>query len=126
MSPVIQLDDLSHSETSHVFIGADHDVPVSMFLVHTPPGRGPSLHRHPYPELFIVETGRATFRVGDGEIIAEHGQIVIAPANTPHGFTNTGSGELRMVTIHTAAEMRTEWLKGEQAESGSAATADPG
>ena len=126
MSPVIQFDDLSHSETSHVFIGADHDVPVSMFLVHTPPGRGPSLHRHPYPELFIVDSGRATFRVGDGEIIAEHGQIVIAPANTPHGFTNTGSGELRMVTIHTAAEMQTEWLEGEQADAVSAAGADTG
>jgi mannose-6-phosphate isomerase-like protein (cupin superfamily) len=118
MSPVIQLDDLSHSENSHVFIGADHDVPVSMFLIHTAPGRGPALHRHPYPELFVVESGRATFRVGDGEVIAEHGQIVIAPANTPHGFTNTGSDELRMVGIHTAPEMQTEWLEPEATTSG--------
>jgi mannose-6-phosphate isomerase-like protein (cupin superfamily) len=118
MSPVIQLDDLSHSENSHVFIGADHDVPVSMFLIHTAPGRGPALHRHPYPELFVVESGRATFTVGDGEIVAEHGQIVIAPANTPHGFTNTGPDELRMVGIHTAAEMETEWLEGEATSGG--------
>lgn len=124
MSPVIHFDDLSHSETSHVFIGADHDVPVSMFLVHTPPGRGPALHRHPYPELFIVESGRATFRVGDGEVVAEPGRIVIAPADTAHGFTNTGTGELRMVTIHTAPQMQTEWLEGEQAGAASAASAD--
>jgi len=117
MSPVIHLDDLSHSETSHVFIGADHDVPVSMFLVHTPPGRGPALHRHPYPELFIVESGRATFRVGDGEVVAEPGRIVIAPADTPHGFTNTGTGELRMVTIHTAPQMQTEWLEASTASA---------
>ncbi len=126
MSPIIQLDDLSHSETSHTFIGADHDVPVSMFLVHTPPGRGPSLHRHPYPELFVVESGTVTFRVGDGEIVAEPGQIVIAPAGTPHGFTNTGDGELRMVTIHTAPEMETEWLEGEQAGASPASAADRG
>ena len=42
--PIIQLDDLSHGETSHTFIGVDHGVPVSMFLVHTPPGRCPGRH----------------------------------------------------------------------------------
>ena len=41
-------------------------------------------------ESWWVESGRATFRVGDGEVVAEHGHIVIVPANTPHGFTNTG------------------------------------
>jgi quercetin dioxygenase-like cupin family protein len=118
VSPVIRLDDLSHSETSHTFIGADHEVPVSMFLVHNQPGQGPSLHTHPYPELFVVESGQATFAVGDARIIAERGQILIAPAGTPHGFTNTGAGELRMLTIHTAAEMRTEWLAGDDADAG--------
>ena len=47
MSPVIDIDDLRRGENSHQFIGADHDVPVSMFLVHSAPGKGPSLHRHP-------------------------------------------------------------------------------
>ena len=58
MSPVIDIDDLDRGENSHRFIGADHDVPVSMFLVHSAPGNGPSLHRHSYAELFIVEGGR--------------------------------------------------------------------
>jgi hypothetical protein len=31
-----------------------------------------------------------------------------------------------MVTIHTAAEMQTEWLEGEQAGAMPAATADSG
>ena len=117
MGPIVQLDDLSHSRTAHTFIGADHDVPVSMFLVHTPPGRGPGLHRHPYPELFVVESGRATFRLGDAELVAEPGQIVIAPAGTPHGFVNSGADELRMVTIHTAPRMETDWLEGDSTGS---------
>ena len=111
MSPVIDIDDLHHGANSHQFIGADHDVPVSMFLTHSAPGTGPSLHRHPYPELFVVESGQATFRVGDDEVVAGAGTIVIAPAGTPHAFTNTGDGELRMVNIHTASRMETEWLE---------------
>lgn len=112
MCPVIDIDDLSSGENSHQFIGAEHDVPVSMFLVHSQPGKGPSLHRHPYAELFVVESGEATFRIGDDQIVADAGTIVIAPAGTPHAFTNTGSEVLRMVNIHTAPEMETEWLEG--------------
>jgi quercetin dioxygenase-like cupin family protein len=112
MCPVFDLNDLPHSETSHSFVGAEHGgVPVSMILVHSPPGSGPRLHRHPYPEVFVIEDGEATFRVGDGEIVAHPGQIVVAPADTPHGFTNTGSGELRLTAIHTAARFDTEWLE---------------
>ena len=49
--------------------------------------------------------------MGDDEIVAGAGKIVIAPAGTPHAFTNTGDGELRMVNIHTASRMETEWLE---------------
>ena len=111
MSPVIHIDQLSSGENSHQFIGADHDVPVSMFLVHSQPGNGPSLHRHPYPEVFVVESGEATFQVGDDQVVAGAGTIVIAPAGTPHAFTNTGSDVLRMVNIHAAPQMETEWLE---------------
>ena len=43
--------------------------------------------------------------------MAGAGKIVIAPAGMPHAFTNTGDGQLRMVNIHTASEMETEWLE---------------
>ncbi len=59
------------------FEGADHGAGVSFFLARTPPGRGPSLHRHPYEETFVVHEGRLNFTV-DGETIeAGAGQIVI-------------------------------------------------
>ena len=109
--PLIDVDDLPHTAHAHEFIGADHgDVPVSLILVHSPPGTGPAMHRHPYPELFVVEAGEATIRVGEAELVAHDGQIAIAPANVPHGFMNTGTVELRLTAIHTASKFDTEWL----------------
>jgi mannose-6-phosphate isomerase-like protein (cupin superfamily) len=73
------------------------------------------MHRHPYAEVFVIEHGQATFRVDDVEFVGGAGQIVIASANAYHGFTNTGSGELRLTAIHTAARFNTEWLDGADA-----------
>jgi quercetin dioxygenase-like cupin family protein len=113
MSPLIDLNDLPHGESSHSLVGAHHGLPVSIILVHSAPGAGPALHRHPYPEVFVIEAGEATFEVGGAEVVARAGQIVIAPANAWHGFENTGSGELRLTAIHPAAEFSTEWLADE-------------
>jgi hypothetical protein len=35
---------------------------------------------------------------------------VVGPANVPDGFTNTGTGPLRLTAIHGAAAFDTEWL----------------
>ncbi len=87
------------------------DVPVAFFLSETPPGRGPSLHKHPYAEVFVVQVGRLTFIVGDATIEASAGQIVIVPADTPHKFTNTSSAVARHIDIHTTGQMETTWLE---------------
>src|SRR4029077_4239245 len=86
---------------------------------HCPPGTGPKVHRHPYPEVLVIEAGQATFHVDGAEFVGEAGQLVIAPANSSHGFTNTGPGELRLTAIHTAAEFTTQWL-GEPDAAGAA------
>ena len=63
---IIPFNDLEHSRHAHEFVGAEHlDVPFCVILVHSAPGVGPKLHRHPYPEVFIVEAGEATFRIGE-------------------------------------------------------------
>lgn len=90
-------------------------MPFSVILVHTGRGGGPKLHRHPYAEVFIVEAGEATFHLGDAKMVVKGGQIVIGPPGVPHGFTNTGSGELRLVAIHGASRFVTEWLEGPDA-----------
>jgi len=110
---ILSIDDLEHSEHSHELVGAEHgDVPFSVILVHSRPGVGPKLHRHPYVEVFIVESGRATFQIGEETVVVDEGHVVVSPAGEAHGFTNTGTGELRLVAIHGAPRFTTEWLAG--------------
>ena len=64
------------------------------------PGEGPSLHVHPYDEIFVILEGRARFTVGDDVIDAVEGDTVMGPANVPHKFHNAGDGPLRSLDIH--------------------------
>ena len=86
------------------------DAPLSIILVDAPPGGGPALHCHPYPEVFIVHEGSAIYTVGDATLEVTAGQIVVAPANVPHTFVNSGDGPLRQTDIHANDRFVTEWL----------------
>ncbi len=113
MASIIDLDDLPHEPHSHEFVGAEHGgVPFSVILVHAAPGIGPKLHRHPYPEVFFVEAGQATFQIGEERIEVDAGRVVVSPPGEPHGFTNSGTDELRLVAIHGATRFDTDWLAG--------------
>jgi mannose-6-phosphate isomerase-like protein (cupin superfamily) len=110
---IVPFEDLEHGRHSHEFVGAEHgEVPFCVILVHSQPGVGPKLHRHPYAEVFIVESGQATFRIGSDEVVVGAGNVVVSPPGEAHGFTNTGDGELRLTAIHGAARFNTEWLEG--------------
>jgi mannose-6-phosphate isomerase-like protein (cupin superfamily) len=114
MAEIVPFDELEPSEHSHEFVGAEHgDVPLCVILVHSKPGVGPKLHRHPYPEVFIVESGQATFRIGEHSLVVESGNVVVSPPGEAHGFVNSGSGELRLTAIHGAGRFDTEWLAGD-------------
>jgi mannose-6-phosphate isomerase-like protein (cupin superfamily) len=113
MARIIKLDDLPHERHSHEFVGDDYgDVPFSVILVHSRPGVGPKLHRHPYAEVFIVESGTATFQIGDEFLDVEGGNVVVSPPGEAHGFTNGGTDELRLTAIHGSGRFNTEWLAG--------------
>jgi mannose-6-phosphate isomerase-like protein (cupin superfamily) len=107
---VVRIESLPDSGNSYRFDGVDHTAPVSFFLVHSQPGEGPGLHHHPYAETFIIQEGEATFTIGDAAVQVGAGQIVVAPADTPHAFVNSGSSVLRSVNIHPVPEMETVWL----------------
>jgi quercetin dioxygenase-like cupin family protein len=110
---IVPFDELEHSAHSHEFVGAEHgDVPFSIILVHSQPGMGPKLHRHPHAEVFVVEAGQATFRIGDRSLVVGEGNVVVSPPGEAHGFVNAGPGELRLVAIHGASRFNTEWLEG--------------
>ena len=108
---ILRLDELPHTRHSHEFVGEDHgDVPFSIILVHSQPGAGPAVHTHPYAEVFVVDEGQATFVLGDETVVVEGGHVVVGPPDVPHGFTNTGEGELRLTAIHGSPRFITEWL----------------
>jgi mannose-6-phosphate isomerase-like protein (cupin superfamily) len=75
------------------------------------PGGGPRLHMHPYAETFIIRSGTGLFTLGDREIIARAGQILIAPAHVPHKFSNAGPGPFETIDIHSSGRFVTEWLE---------------
>lgn len=111
----IRQDDLPGTADARRFIGEQHDgVPMSMFLVDAPPGGGPRLHRHPYPELFILHAGTARFEIDDASLTATAGELLVAPARSAHRFTNVGTGRLQITAIHPASTMTTEWLEPEE------------
>ena len=83
-------------------------------MVHMAPGKGPRVHRHPYPEVFIVRAGEATFRVDGAEHAARAGHVLVVPAGAAHGFRNSGSETLEVISIHPVPEMETEWLEAER------------
>ncbi len=91
--------------------GADHGASISIILDNSEPGQGPKLHQHPYDETWVVERGELTFQLGEELLEIGPGDIVIAPPNVPHKFTNRGPGRSRMICIHAAPKMQTEWLE---------------
>jgi mannose-6-phosphate isomerase-like protein (cupin superfamily) len=108
---VVRRDQLPFSRIASEFVGAENGaVGISLLFVEAPPGRGPSLHRHGYHEVFLVEEGEAVFYAGDEERGVAGGEIVVVPPDTPHRFLATGDAPLRMVSIHVSPEFVTEWL----------------
>jgi mannose-6-phosphate isomerase-like protein (cupin superfamily) len=92
-------------------VGADHGgAGICVIFADNQPGEGPSLHRHPYEEVFITLEGEATFVVEGQEIVAGPEEVVIVPPDTPHGFTNSGEGTLRQINIHVSPTFSTDWL----------------
>lgn len=59
----------------------------------------------------MVQEGQITFTIGDTTREVRGGEIVLAPANTPHKFMNSGEEPLHMITIHPSQQIVTEWLE---------------
>lgn len=107
---VIKADELPGGENAVVFDGHAHGASVSFFITRNLPGTGPKLHTHPYEETFIILEEAARSTVGDAEVEAGEGEIIVAPPETTHRFVNIGDGRLRSVNIHPSERMETKWL----------------
>jgi mannose-6-phosphate isomerase-like protein (cupin superfamily) len=84
------------------FQGAPYGAGVSFFVGDLAPGKGPPLHKHPYPETCIVHSGRAAIWIDGNEVAAGPGDIVVIGAETPHRFTAIGDERLVAVCIHAS------------------------
>ena len=109
MARVIPIEELRRSPTAALFEGGD-EVEISTFVTEFARGQGPGLHVHPYPEVFVVETGTAVFTAGDEELTVTGGHIVVVPKETPHGFKGAGDDTLRVVSIHPSGTVQQTWL----------------
>jgi mannose-6-phosphate isomerase-like protein (cupin superfamily) len=108
---IVAVDDLPATNFSHELVGDDHGgTDISLIVVEAPPGRGPTLHSHPYDEIFVTLSGEALVVAGDTETVVGPGHVVIVPAGTPHRFENIGSEPLRQIDVHSSPRFVTEWL----------------
>jgi quercetin dioxygenase-like cupin family protein len=108
---VVEQGRLGPSRRTDEFEGDEYGAGVSYILVDMPPGAGVRLHRHPYPEIFIVQEGQATYTVGSATLEVQAPQTVLVSAAVPHAFVNSGDGPLRQVDIHVSPKFITEWLE---------------
>lgn len=60
------------------------------------PGLGAPMHLHTVEEILEVIEGQAEIRIEDEVMSVLPHQSVIVPAGSRHGFTNTGSGILKV------------------------------
>jgi mannose-6-phosphate isomerase-like protein (cupin superfamily) len=112
MHKVIRSGELQPSPGGTVtFQGEPYGSGVSFFLVNNEPGAGPDLHRHPYPETWIVRSGTARFTAGDDEIEVGAGDIAVVSSEIPHRFKNIGSERLDIICIHPSPQMIQEDLE---------------
>jgi len=108
---------------SGVWQGGKHGAPITViFHSSEGAGHGPDLHTHPYSETFIIRTGSARFTIGEAQFDAVAGQILVCPADVPHGYKNLGPGLLEAINIHANGESITNWLPNSVPE---AATSRP-
>ena len=59
----------------------------------------------------MIRRGRARFTLGDEQVEAAEGDILVAPAGLPHKFENLGPGPLETIDIHQNGSFATEWLE---------------
>lgn len=96
------------------FEGHPYDAGISFFRGSLEPGKGPGLHKHPYPETCIVFSGRAAVVVDGQEVFAGAGDVVVIGPETLHRFTAIGDEPLVAVAIHASDHFIIESLSNRQ------------
>jgi mannose-6-phosphate isomerase-like protein (cupin superfamily) len=105
------LDDLKFSPTAALFEGkARAGIEISIFVVRTPPGEAIEMHVHPYSETFVLLDGQGRWTVGDTVVELRPDQLLVVPADTPHGLRNVGETPLLVVSVHESGSLEQTFL----------------
>ena len=89
--------------------GEDHGFALCIVMAEYLPGTGPGPHRHPNASAIYVAEGSGVFTVGDDELVAESGDVVVVPAMAWHSFENNGDVVLRVVGADEGARHDAEF-----------------
>src|SRR5260221_14783261 len=96
---------IEHIRNENLFQGGEQGgIPISFLFMQAKHGEGPRLLVHPYPEIFVVQEGHATFTVGEDTLEVEGAHVLVGPAEVPHKFINSGEGILLMGTTHQSKQ----------------------
>lgn len=68
------------------------------------PGEEVPRHTHPVEEVLVFLAGEGAATFGEESATVEQGVTMHIPAGEPHGFRNTGDGELRLLVIFPTSE----------------------
>lgn len=108
--------------TRMIASAANGSAQLCVFEQWCEPGLGAPLHLHAVEEILTVLEGEAEIVVESVRHAATAGQSVVIPAGLKHGFTNTGTGTLRVQAIlaspvfeaayDDARETPRRWLPG--------------
>ncbi|MGZ4269482.1 MAG: cupin domain-containing protein [Solirubrobacteraceae bacterium] len=112
-----RLADIAFSPTAALYEGAAHGAAsdISMFVVRQRPGGFVHLHWHPYPETFLLISGRGRWTAGDTVAELEPDELIVVPPNTLHGFRNIGEDTLHVVSVHEAGAVEQTFTEDEPA-----------
>jgi quercetin dioxygenase-like cupin family protein len=83
-----------------LFEGRWDGIEASVYVTTFEQGHGPRLHRHPYPEVFLVQDGSARFDVDGEQRDVGPGHFVVVAPDTPHRYENVGAGPLMVLSVH--------------------------
>lgn len=108
--PIIEIEDAHREEHEsgriyETLVGDDEgSTPVRVGIQTSPPGYSTGTHSHPYMEVVTVleGSGEAWIDSEDNVTAIRPGTTIAAPANTAHGFRNTGTTPLRTMGVHAS------------------------
>jgi quercetin dioxygenase-like cupin family protein len=94
-----------------LLVEADEVVISEFFYGPGERGAKPHVH-HDHADAFLVVEGELTVTIGDGQLRAPAGTLVVLPPNVVHGFDNDGEESMLVYNFHLPASGFGDYLRG--------------